>query len=77
MGEELEVWVNNILDWEDEDNVEWLSSIEGDEPLARKMVSFIWRESIMNKYIDNLRILVYRWFVSFITVLSGERLIVV
>ena len=48
MGEELEVWVSNISGWEDEDGVEWLSSIEGDESLARKTVSFIWRESIVN-----------------------------
>ena len=48
MGEEWEVWVSNISDWENEDSVEWLSSIKGDESLARKTVSFVWRESIMN-----------------------------
>ena len=64
MGEELEVWVSNISDWEDEDSVEWLSSIKGDESLARKTVSFVWRESIVNISIT-WDILVYRCFVSF------------
>jgi len=64
VGEELEVWVSNISDWEDEDSVEWLSSIKGDESLARKTVSFVWRESIVNISIT-WDILVYRCFVSF------------
>ena len=60
----MEVWVSNISDWEDEDSVEWLSSIKGDESLARKTVSFVWRESIVNISIT-WDILVYRCFVSF------------
>jgi len=64
VGEQLEVSVGNILYWEDDDSVEWLVSIEGDESLARKTVSFIWRESIVNISIT-WDILVYRCFVSF------------
>jgi len=48
VGEELKVWVSDISGWEDEDSVEWLSWIEGDESLAQKTVSFIWRESMVN-----------------------------
>ena len=59
----VRVRVSNISDWEDEDSVEWLSSIEGNESLARKTVSFIWRELIVNISIT-WDILVYRCFVK-------------
>jgi len=74
VGEELEVWVSNISDWEDEDSVEWLSSIKGDESLARKTVSFCL-ERIDCEYIDNLGYFSLSVFCFFL--LSGERLFVV
>ena len=47
MGKELKVWVSDISGWEDEDSVEWLSWIEGDESLAQ--------ERIDGEYINNSR----------------------
>ena len=46
-GKELKVWISDISGWEDEDSVEWLSWIEGDESLAQ--------ERIDGEYINNSR----------------------